>query len=338
MRVVRRISAVIIGFVFFVAGLLKLMDPVGAGLVVEEYFKFFHLGFLRSLSLIIGTGLALVETIIGAALITGVWRRYIAIASAALLAPFTVITLILLIFNPSMDCGCFGEAIHLSHLQSFLKNLALCVLWVLSFIPFSEEEPTRKIKYVSFSIAGISVCFFLLYSALSIPIVDYTPFKPGAELMQSETIISFCDANGEYADSLAQGTHIIAVSIYAPERVGARQSERIAALVRRCEVHGYTPLILTAYGYDAPKLSEDLQPYCYFADRKTLMTLNRANGGVTYISDSQIITKWGAAKLPQSDKLAELYNMDATEALISESQNLKLQAFLLYVFAVMLLL
>ena len=49
MRIVRRISAIIIGFVFFVAGLLKLMDPVGAGLVVEEYFKFLHLGFLRPL-------------------------------------------------------------------------------------------------------------------------------------------------------------------------------------------------------------------------------------------------------------------------------------------------
>ena len=36
------------GFVFFISGLLKLMDPVGAGLVMKEYFKFLHIGFLEA--------------------------------------------------------------------------------------------------------------------------------------------------------------------------------------------------------------------------------------------------------------------------------------------------
>ena len=43
MKAVKRICAFLIGLVLFVAGLVKLMDPVGAGLVVEEYFKFLHL-------------------------------------------------------------------------------------------------------------------------------------------------------------------------------------------------------------------------------------------------------------------------------------------------------
>ena len=34
------------GIVFFVGGILKLMDPVGAGLVMKEYFDFLHIGFL----------------------------------------------------------------------------------------------------------------------------------------------------------------------------------------------------------------------------------------------------------------------------------------------------
>lgn len=129
MRIVRRISAIIIGFVFFVAGLLKLMDPVGAGLVVEEYFKFLHLGFLRPLSYFTGAAGALAETLLGAALLCGVWRRLTGIVTLAVLGAFTILTLVLLIFNPSMDCGCFGEAVHLTHLQSFLKNIALLALW-----------------------------------------------------------------------------------------------------------------------------------------------------------------------------------------------------------------
>ena len=54
MKAVKRICAFIIGLVLFIAGLLKLMDPVGAGLVVEEYFKFLHLGFLIPVSKAVG--------------------------------------------------------------------------------------------------------------------------------------------------------------------------------------------------------------------------------------------------------------------------------------------
>ena len=34
------------GVVFFIGGILKLMDPVGAGLVIKEYLDFLHLGFM----------------------------------------------------------------------------------------------------------------------------------------------------------------------------------------------------------------------------------------------------------------------------------------------------
>ena len=39
----RRLCAVILGFVFFGAGVLKLMDPVGTALIINEYFNFFHI-------------------------------------------------------------------------------------------------------------------------------------------------------------------------------------------------------------------------------------------------------------------------------------------------------
>ena len=45
MRGFKRICALAVGFVLFIAGLLKLMDPVGAGLQMDAYFKFLHLAF-----------------------------------------------------------------------------------------------------------------------------------------------------------------------------------------------------------------------------------------------------------------------------------------------------
>ena len=42
----RRLCAFLIGVVFLLAGIFKLLDPVGAGLVMEGYFRFFHVTFL----------------------------------------------------------------------------------------------------------------------------------------------------------------------------------------------------------------------------------------------------------------------------------------------------
>ena len=353
MRTIRRVSAIIIGFVFFLAGVLKLMDPVGSALVVEEYLKFLHIGFLNGLSGVIGIGMALLETLLGAALITGVWRKVTAVATGVMLGGFTILTLVLYIRNPRMDCGCFGEALHLTHLQSLLKNVVLLALWALAFLPFSKIDRTRKVKYVSFPIAAVSVCLFLLYSALSIPLVDFTPFKPGAELMLPEEIddptddttptLSLSDAAGEYVDSLLVSGKLMTVSVYAPDRMNARRWEKVERFVQESATLGYTPMVLVAATPETVETavsSPQILASTYFADRKKLLTLNRSNGGATFIDDGLIVLKWGRRQLPDRETLQELAGTDVTESLLSEDNGhrLKFQAFLLYAFAVMLLL
>lgn len=353
MRVIRRISAVLIGFVLFLAGVLKLMDPVGARLVVEEYLKFMHLDFLTGISGLIGSGMALLETLLGAALITGVWRKVVAVVTGVVLGFFTILTFFLYIRNPRMDCGCFGEAIHLTHLQSLLKNVVLMVLWAIACLPLRKQEQTRKIKFVSFPIVAISVCLFLLYSSLSIPLVEFTPFKAGTELMLPEDIedptdenaptLSLSDAAGEYVDEMLMEGDLLAVSVYAPEKLGPQEWEKIENLMRNAAGLGYTPLVLAASTPEAMEetvSSPGILSATYFADRKKLLTLNRSNGGAAYIQDGLIVTKWGIRRLPDEQKLAELASIDVTESLLAENNGdrLKFQAFLLYVFAVMLLL
>ena len=139
----RRFCSVLLGMVYFIAGMLKLMDPVGSGLVVDEYLEFLHLGGLSFASKALGVTLALVETLTGAALIAGVWRRQVAALASILTAGFTALTLLLVIFNPEMDCGCFGEAIHLTHMQTFLKNVLLCLLCAGAFLPVNYYGWTR---------------------------------------------------------------------------------------------------------------------------------------------------------------------------------------------------
>ncbi len=338
MKAVKRISAFVIGLVLFFAGLLKLMDPVGAGLVVEEYFKFLHLGFLMPLSKATGVGMALLETLLGAALLAGVWPRITGYVSLVVLGGFTLLTLVLWIVNPAMDCGCFGEAVHLTHFQSFAKNVVLMLLWLLAFVPMRAVRKPKAVKYVSWSIAAVSVGVFTVFGLLNIPPLDFMAFKPGATLMQAQSIpspdaplLSICSSDGEYCDELLASGNTVVISAYDYDRLS--DSERAEIDEWRSQVPPQFNVYLVVSGAEAPAGA-------YTADRRTLMTLNRSNGGATLLSDGMVVGKWARRRLPSADKLSELSALDPTEAMIKANnpRRLKLQGFLLYVTAVLLLL
>lgn len=396
----RRFCAFVTGFVFFISGILKILDPVGAGLVIKEYLEFLHIGFLGFAAKGLGTAFALTETIIGAALITGVWRKATAYAAIALQGFFTFLTLALVIFNPEMDCGCFGEAIHMTHGQTFVKNLILCALLAAAFIPTKDLGETLKKKYVSFAIVTVSVIAFCIYSLLYIPLIDFTEFRHTALLQAADTFqttdedryeaifvyekdgvtksfdlqhlpdstwtfvstetvlkeefqdnginLSFYNSDGEYADHLAAEGNVMVISLYDPQCKTSRWKET-ADFIQDAAKAGYTPVLLAA---STPEDMSDLlqnagepsrtiiESCLYFSDYKTLLTLNRSNGGAVWFSDGYLIRKWARRALPDEAQMKEDLSSDVTEATIGKSTrgSLAFQGFLLYVFAVMLLL
>ena len=393
----KRFCGFVTGFVFFLSGIVKLLDPVGAGLVMDGYFDFLHLGFMAPASKFFGVAFALAETIIGTGLITGVWRRTVALSAIILQGFFTLLTLLLVIFNPEMDCGCFGEAIHLTHMQTFIKNIILCILLAAYFFPSSQLGENRKRKYASFALVTASVLAFTVYSLMYIPLIDFTDFKPAAALMagegsggdsyesvfiyekdgerQSFTIdhlpdstwtfvdtetvmiesegnasvnLSIRDAYGDYHDGIAAEGKIMIVSVYDIDRKAGRWGQT-AHFLSNAEKAGFTSLLLvrsTPEEFEEtvsvldPQVAETLRRYLYFSDYKELISMNRSNGGATFFCDGYLIRKWARRALPDMKNLEELVEADETEALIERSTNgdLTFQGFLLYVFAVMLLL
>ena len=146
----RRMGAVLLGAVLLFGGLVKLMDPLGSQLVMESYLRFMHLGFLNFAAGALSLVFNLLECVLGAALVAGLFPLVAGAATGVLMLFYTVLTLALLIVNPSMDCGCFGELVHLTHLQSFLKNIVLMLLWALAFFPVQRQVPQRKHRYARF--------------------------------------------------------------------------------------------------------------------------------------------------------------------------------------------
>ncbi len=383
----KRFCGFITGLVFFLSGLVKLMDPVGAGLVMKEYYDFLHLGFLAFSSKITGVAFALAETLVGVALITGVWRKITAQVAIIMQGFFTFLTLLLVIFNPQMDCGCFGEAIHLTHWQTFFKNIILFSLLLIYYIPSKHLGVTKKKKYISFALVTVSVMAFTGYSLRYIPLIDFTAYKPGAELQAGARInademyesvftyekdgiqeeftlghlpdstwtfvgvdtrlkeghneglaeLSFYNpATEEYMDSLATEGKVMVVSVY-DTKINARQWKKTESFLNRAEATGFKVLLLCT---DITNIPQELLDKAYISDYKTLISLNRSNRGVTYFSNGMLIRKWAACNAAKAEELENIADSDATEIYIdTESKgSLGFQGFLLYVFAVLLLL
>ena len=75
------------------------------------------------------------------------------------------------------------------------------------------------------------------------------------------------------------------------------------------------------------------------SDFKTLVSLNRSNGGLTYFSEGYLISKWAFRSAPDADELALTYIEDETEIMAERTSHARLtfQGFKLFLFALMLL-
>ncbi len=400
----RRFCAVVLGLVFFVAGILKLMDPVGTTLIIREYLNFLHIGFLSGIAGFIAEFFASLETLLGICLITGVFRIVTAWASSILIWGFTLLTLLLWILNPNMDCGCFGEAFHLTHFQSFAKNIILCLLALGGFLPYKDLGKPKNSKYVTFALTTAAVIAFAAYSLMFIPMLELTPFNLSSKLeaaeglpdanedeyistfiyekngktgvfslnnipdstwtfVEAKTIkkednidesefprLSFRDADGEYRDTLAAKGLVMAISVPEPKKMSTARWENTAELLKKSADAGFTSLLLVGSfpeqlveiirnaGVDQAAAMEILTNV-YYSDYKTLISLNRSNGGAVYFNDGNLISKWAARDLPGAKKLAKLVRQDDTEVMLDSDSKGKLtfEAFMLYTLALMLI-
>ncbi len=367
----RRFVAVLIGLFLLVTGLLKLADPVGTMLIVTEYCKFFHIGFLIPAAKVIGINLALVESALGIALVTGTIRRFAAWVTYVLLGFFTLVTLVLWIKNPEMDCGCFGEAIHLTHAQSFWKNVILLALAVFSFTPMRHLGHASARRRLAAFVSWASLVVVLVYCNTHIPPVDFTAFAPGAVLMNASDnstgqdrsyqaafvyekdgkessfgldnlpdsswrfvrvdslrregileqaerpILSFRDAEGHYLDQLASQDQVVVFSVFNPSKARWNQLQERCQAVREA---GARPLLISTLIPEGQPLTEEV----YLADYKTLITLNRTNGGASYFDEGELIAKWGRRQFPAD--IRAILQADPVDVSTHQSVKNRIQA------------
>ena len=169
-----------LGGVFSFSGIVKCVDPVGTAVFVEKYLATFSLDVLLPLALPIAVVLSVAEFTLGGLLLDGKPHRITAIATVAIMSLFTIVTLLNATILPIGDCGCFGDAIRLTPLQTLLKNIALLPLSILLIVGARRG----RFDYLQTAIGVVISLGVCLYALRYQPIIDFMPYDRDTNLRE----------------------------------------------------------------------------------------------------------------------------------------------------------
>lgn len=175
---------IFVGLLFIFSGLIKINDPLGFSYKLEEYFEVFHITFLNPLALSLSIVLCALEIIMGFALLIGVRAKQNALGLLLLIIFFSFLTFYSAAFKVVQTCGCFGDAIPLTPWQSFSKDLVLLLLILVLFRNKESIKPLFGPKTGDVWLMGATIVSlgFGLYTYNFLPVVDFLPYKVGANI------------------------------------------------------------------------------------------------------------------------------------------------------------
>ena len=186
-KVIDQFSRFFVGALFIFSGLIKLNDPIGTEIKLEEYFEvftqdfgaFFH--YLIPWSLEIGIVLIVLEVALGIAILLFYRMTQTTWVLLALMVFFTFLTFYSAYFNKVTDCGCFGDAIKLTPWQSFWKDLVLMVFVShLFWYRKSYQTVLRTMEGHSVMVLTVVTSIFLgIYALRHLPFIDFRAYKIG---------------------------------------------------------------------------------------------------------------------------------------------------------------
>lgn len=190
LKAFRLVSRFILGLVFIFSGFVKAVDPLGSAYKFGDYFTAFHLDFLQFLALPLSILLSSFELVLGITLILN-WRKRIAgWLLLVFMAFFTILTLILALFNPVSDCGCFGDALILTNWQTFLKNLVLMVFVLILLYPdaLRKRDERSAREWGLLILVYAAVIWFSWWNYRHIPLMDFRPYDVGSIISEEMEI------------------------------------------------------------------------------------------------------------------------------------------------------
>lgn len=190
MKILSAIARYAVAALFIFSGLIKINDPVGTAIKLEEYFDVFASDFAPFFewfipaALVLSVVLSVLEVVLGVALIIGFRMRLTAWALLLLIVFFTFLTFYSAYFNKVTDCGCFGDAIKLTPWESFTKDIILLGLIGIIFIRKDTYQEFFSANFRLLKVVGATVFFtgVAIYAIAHLPFIDFRAYKIGNHL------------------------------------------------------------------------------------------------------------------------------------------------------------
>lgn len=194
MRILVNIIRVIVGVLFVFSGLVKANDPHGLSYKMQEFFERWAAdGFLPSLmnwlhqfSLEFSIIMIALEIVVGVGLLLGIWKYFFGWITFILMIFFTWLTGYAALSGKIATCGCFGDCLPLSSMQSFIKDVVLIVfsLIILLGLKFIKPVFSKPLNIIILIIAAIFSLGMQWYALRHLPLVDCLPFKKGNNILE----------------------------------------------------------------------------------------------------------------------------------------------------------
>lgn len=180
LKMIVNLCRIIVAVTFIFSGFVKAIDPIGTQYKLQDYLGAIGMaGILPNWTLLaVAVFLAAIEFCIGIFLLFAIQRRLISKLTVAFMAFMTIVTVWIVVADPVKDCGCFGDALHLTNTETLIKNIVLlvCSLAIM-------YRPLAMFRFVSKSnqwiVTNYTIVFILVSSGLSLyylPIFDFRPY------------------------------------------------------------------------------------------------------------------------------------------------------------------
>lgn len=185
-KIAVEIARVVLGVTFMFSGFVKAVDPWGTAYKIEDYLLAFDLSFFSFLAFPISAGLCIMEFMLGAFMLFGLYRVWTSRLLLAVMCFMTPLTLYLAIANPVSDCGCFGDFLIISNWETFYKNIVLLLCAIVTVI-YSERIRnifTGKTYWIAFLFIIVFSIGFVMRNYIYEPILDFRPYHVGADIKE----------------------------------------------------------------------------------------------------------------------------------------------------------
>lgn len=187
---IKQIARILVGGLFMFSGLVKLNDPVGTAIKLEEYFEVFAIDFAPffhwfvPMALVLSVFLSVMEVVLGVAVLINYRMRITAWVLLALITFFTFLTFYSAAFDKVTDCGCFGDFIKLTPWQSFIKDIILLTLIVVLFINRKRftEAFSLKASHTAVALSAIICTIIGIYAIQHLPFFDFRAYYVSADI------------------------------------------------------------------------------------------------------------------------------------------------------------